>query len=658
MASTSNHEKKRAALEPPGFRKRSGDRRGLGAWLLARLDSLFLESLGQASPSEVIRYRVLTGAALFLLLLSLLYLGYTLLSPRPLMGMFMLTLVLSMGFLVTLVLVRETTSPTPPALLLCTIVTAGFVCAIFQNYPTSSTHASIMLCPVLAVYLVGQRLGFLITAFTSVVLGVVYPFYYVYFGTMPLPYTHAHFWMLQVYAAFSILGVWLLSSLHSTTRDETEVALRRTLRDLRESENKLLSLIESTDDLVCSLDTEWRVLTANSALKRFFLKRFGGEPVPGQVFFTPATPEHQMVWRQRLTQVLGGQHVKFEAEYDLGDTHVTLDISLSPILDEGGRITGVTVFGRDISARKQAEARLGEMHRTLVDISRQAGMAEVATGVLHNVGNTLNSVNVSTTLVIEQLQKSRVSGFTKAARLMREHSEDLPAFLSQDTQGRKLPAYLIALADQLHEEREAMLKEMRSLGDSIEHIKSIVRMQQKHARAAGAMEQVTVPQLIDEALRLHAVSFERLGINIQRDYEEVPPVLVDRHKLLQILINLLSNARHALMEGGGQDKRLIIRVRLVSAEGRLLVEVADNGIGVAPEHLSRLFTQGFTTRKDGHGFGLHISALAATEMKGRLTCMSPGPGLGATFMLELPMGGVHDEPSPEELVVRLGTSRG
>jgi signal transduction histidine kinase len=277
------------------------------------------------------------------------------------------------------------------------------------------------------------------------------------------------------------------------------------------------------------------------------------------------------------------------------------------------------------------------MQRTLVDVSRQAGMAEVATGVLHNVGNTLNSVNISTSLVIDQLRRSRVTSLARVAPLLREHLDDIPAFFAQDPQGQKLPTFLIALSDQLQEEREAMLREMHSLGESVEHINSIVSMQQKHARAAGAVEHVAVPQLIDEALRLHAVSFDRLLIHVECDYAEVPPIFVDRHKLLQILINLVSNARHALVASPKKDKRLGIHVRGSPETGQLHIEVTDNGVGIAPENLGRMFSQGFTTKKMGHGFGLHISALAAAEMKGRLSCSSPGLEQGATFLLELPM---------------------
>jgi signal transduction histidine kinase len=358
----------------------------------------------------------------------------------------------------------------------------------------------------------------------------------------------------------------------------------------------------------------------------------------GQLLFPPGMGgELQNIWGPRVAQVLQGERLRLEEAVTMGGARLVVDVRISPIVAEDGRTVGMTLFSRDITARKEAEARLGEMHRTLVDVSRQAGMAEIATGVLHNVGNTLNSVNISTALVTDRLRTSRLTGLAKAIQLLREHASDSGTFLTKDPQGQKLPGYLIALSDQLQEERESLLKEMGSLAESVDHIKSIVSMQQKHARAAGAVEEVAVPQLIDEALRLHAVSYERLGIRIERDYGPVPMMMVDRHKLLQILVNLLGNARDALVASQREGKVLGIHVHR-APEGELLrIEVTDNGVGIAPEHQSRMFTQGFTTKKEGHGFGLHISALAAEEMKGRLSCTSPGLDQGATFTLELPL---------------------
>jgi signal transduction histidine kinase len=261
------------------------------------------------------------------------------------------------------------------------------------------------------------------------------------------------------------------------------------------------------------------------------------------------------------------------------------------------------------------------------------------------VGNTLNSVNISVGVVTDQLRRSRVSKLVQATELLREHAADLGAFLTTDSRGAKLPGYLGALAAQLAAEREELLREMQALSESVEHIKSIVSMQQQHARYGGVLELVRVPQLIDDALRLSAGSFERKGIEVECEYTEVPPIMVDRHKLLQILLNLLSNARHALVESGTRDKHLTIRVGLGAGEEQLRIQVADNGVGIAPENLTRVFSQGFTTKKRGHGFGLHISALAAAELKGRLSVASAGPGRGATFIIELPVHGGEASPA-------------
>jgi PAS domain S-box-containing protein len=588
----------------------------------------------------------MVGAACFLFLFNLLYaLG------AFLVGLPALPAVAAAGvYLGTLVVARRASSAGPPAMLLVASLSLVLTSAIFTSkLPTASMHAITMLLPALAVYLGGARLGLFITLLMFVLLGVCYPLYLTR-GDAPLDMgiTAEQLRFGHLCAGFSFLGAWGLGALHNVSRHAAQSTLERTLKELRESERKLVSLIESTDDPMFSLDAEGRVLTANSTVKQLYRMRFGKELETGMQFFDPSKPEFRERWKPHVAEALQGRRVRFE-EQAQNEASSLMDMSLNPIFGEGGRVVGMTFLGRDVTARREAEARLEELHRTLVDVSRQAGMAEVATGVLHNVGNTLNSVNVSTSLVLDQLRKSRLSGLAKAAALLREHTANFGAFLTGDPQGQKLPAYLIALSDQLQEERETMIQEMHALSESVEHIKSIILMQQKYARSVGTVEQVAVPRLIEEALRLHAVSLERLGIRIEQDYALVPPILVDRHKLLQILINLLSNARHALVESPKPDKRLRIRVRFASEEERLLIEVADNGVGIAPEHLPRLFTQGFTTKKTGHGFGLHISALAASEMGGRLSGTSAGPGLGATFTLELPLEGdvAHERDEPQ-----------
>ena len=290
----------------------------------------------------------------------------------------------------------------------------------------------------------------------------------------------------------------------------------------------------------------------------------------------------------------------------------------------------------EIAERTRAEQELKELTARLVEASRQAGMAEVATGVLHNVGNVLNSVNLSTTLIREKLQESRLSHLTKAVGVLREREADLAAYLVSDPKGQQLPQFLARLTERLVEENQTLLQETDALERSVQHIKQTVAMQQSFARVFGVTETVEAERLMEDAAQLNATAFDRHGIRLVRQYAPAPPVLVDRHKVLQILINLLRNAKQALRDVEGVEKQITLSITS-TGEGRVRLAVRDNGIGITQEDLTKIFRHGFTTKTDGHGFGLHSGALAAQEMNGSLSVHSEGPGTGATFTLELPV---------------------
>jgi PAS domain S-box-containing protein len=303
--------------------------------------------------------------------------------------------------------------------------------------------------------------------------------------------------------------------------------------------------------------------------------------------------------------------------------------------DESGQFFRMAGSHTDITAQKQAQAEL-ESNRRVMENSRQAGMAEVATGVLHNVGNVLNSVNVSTTLLSDQLRQSKISNLARAVALLRENAGTLPQFLTQDPKGRMLPDYLVNLAGHLETERAAQSQEVEQLAKNITHIKDIVAMQQNYARVSGVVENIALTNLVEDAIQINAAGFSRHRIEIVRDFEEVPSINVDRHKVLQILVNLAGNAKYALDAANRDDKRLVFQIRR-QGDDRVQVSIQDNGVGIPPENLTRIFQHGFTTRKNGHGFGLHSGANAAREIGGSLSVHSKGLGSGATFTLELPV---------------------
>ncbi|HEX4343769.1 MAG TPA: PAS domain-containing sensor histidine kinase [Verrucomicrobiae bacterium] len=312
-----------------------------------------------------------------------------------------------------------------------------------------------------------------------------------------------------------------------------------------------------------------------------------------------------------------------------------------PWRDREGKIIGTFGTTKDITVFKEAEAKLEQVHKELLIASRQAGMAEVASNVLHNVGNVLNSVNVSATLAADIARKSKVSGLAKAVSLLEEHSEDLGGFMTADPKGQQIPGYLRRLYDHLAQEQQASVEELESLRKNIEHIKDIVNMQQNYAKMSGLTEVVKVADLVEDSLRMNAGALQRHEVQVVREYEEVPAINVEKHKVLQILVNLIRNAKYACDEGGAKEKR--VEVRIVNGESGVKISVGDNGVGIPAENLMRIFNHGFTTRKTGHGFGLHSGALAAKEMGGTLAVHSAGPGQGAVFTLELPVNKSGEE---------------
>ncbi|HSW09129.1 trifunctional serine/threonine-protein kinase/ATP-binding protein/sensor histidine kinase [Aquabacterium sp.] len=275
----------------------------------------------------------------------------------------------------------------------------------------------------------------------------------------------------------------------------------------------------------------------------------------------------------------------------------------------------------------------------LLASARLAGMAEIATNVLHNVGNALNSVNVSAGLVSTQLRTSKLKGLARAVELMDEHPHDLGEFLTRDDKGRQLPGYLRELAQALEGEHEAMAGELGVLEKSIDHIKDVVATQQSYAGPSSVVESLRFDELLDDALRMHADALTRHKVAVVKNIAVLPLLPLDRHRLMQILVNLISNARHAVDDAADRSPCITLGATLVdAAEGRVLrITVADNGEGIAPENLTRVFAHSFTTRENGHGFGLHSSVLAAQEMGGRLAAHSDGLGHGATFTLDIPI---------------------
>lgn len=354
--------------------------------------------------------------------------------------------------------------------------------------------------------------------------------------------------------------------------------------------------------------------------------------------------------------VATGQFVRHE--FVAPENQLVMDRITVPSIGENGRITQLSISIRNVTEARRREAELGsalrenekimqQLHDTqneLVAAARQAGMAEIANNVLHNVGNVLNGVNVSADLVTRKIRESKVQGLAKAVQLINDHAADLGDFFTRDERGKILPGYLNKLGVALAAEQQGILEELASLTKSIDHIKDIVATQQSYAGAANFVEPIHVRDLIEDALRMKAGALARSRIEIVKEFAETPVIALDKSRMLQILINLVSNATQAMEAMPDRPHRLTLVTDIADSSDRPRVRicVTDNGDGIAPENMERLFVHGFTTRPEGHGFGLHSCVLAAAEMGGTLTARSDGQGKGASFTLEFPIGtGCH-----------------
>jgi PAS domain S-box-containing protein len=419
---------------------------------------------------------------------------------------------------------------------------------------------------------------------------------------------------------------------------QTEIAERERVEvALRAAEEQYRGIFENAVEGIFQTTADGRYLVANPTLARIYGYDSVDELKACVTNIAAALYVHpqRRAEFQRLIAQAGEIH-GFESQIRRKDGRVVwISEHARAAHDAAGNLLYYEGTVEDITARKRHEEELQQLNKQLMDASRRAGMAEVATGVLHNVGNVLNSVNVSALLISDRLSKSRVSHLSHVSTALSENAADLGRFITSDPKGRKLPSFIASLAERLGSEQTELLHEAESLAKNVSHIKDIVAVQQNYAKVSGVSETLSAAGLVEDALEMNGAAFDRHRVEVLREFAEVPPVNVDKHKVLQILINVIRNAKYAVSESSRLDKRIIVSIAR-NGNGHVKIAIADNGIGIPPENLSRIFAHGFTTRIDGHGFGLHSAALAAKELGGSLFAHSDGPDRGATFTLELP----------------------
>jgi signal transduction histidine kinase len=292
-------------------------------------------------------------------------------------------------------------------------------------------------------------------------------------------------------------------------------------------------------------------------------------------------------------------------------------------------------LSREVLNRKQAQEELARLNTYIAEVSHRAGMAEVANSVIHNVGNALNSINVAVTTINSEIKGTPLGTLPKIVDMLKEHESNLAQFLNQDEKGKKLPKLLEMLSEQWKLENATLISETRQLQESVSHIREIVSRQQSLSGKLGIDENINISDLINNCLSFYVTNFKNAKIIVSMNNEPGLEWSGDRSKITQILLNLIMNSEESLIASASEPKTLKITSFNNKNDG-IQIEVADNGTGIEPEVLNKLFSYGFTTKPFGHGLGLHASAIAANEMGGTLQAFSSGKDKGATFILTLP----------------------
>ncbi len=318
---------------------------------------------------------------------------------------------------------------------------------------------------------------------------------------------------------------------------------------------------------------------------------------------------------------------------------IPISVSGSMMRDEEGQFQGLVCVAQDITERKRMEEEKLQLHEQLLDTSRQLGMAEVASDVLHNIGNVLNSINVSISVVADLIKKSMVGDVGRISQLLNKHQDDLGAFFSTSPKGKQIPAYLEKLSGQLVEEQRSAIAELERLRENAHHAQQCVASQQDLAKVKGITEPVSVIELMEEAVAANQEFLETSQIQVIREFHEIPSLIIDKRQVLEVMVDVIRNACQAM--ASVSTKQLVVCAKLIPGPpDSVCLEIQDSGCGIAPDDLVKIFGQGKTTEEGVRSMSLHNGALVAKNLGGALRARSQGVGHGATFSLELP-GNFH-----------------
>jgi signal transduction histidine kinase len=313
-------------------------------------------------------------------------------------------------------------------------------------------------------------------------------------------------------------------------------------------------------------------------------------------------------------------------------------------------VGGINILARKVSEReseirhinedleKRIEERTCQLREAQIQITEKAhkaGMADIAISVIHNVGNVLTSLITSCHEISKILKQSKALGFVKASKLLKENRTGLSDFICNDPRGAKVVDYIIILSGELNEENNYIQKQINRIHEKAASIKEIINAQQSYASLSSYTEKMQLEIAVEDALDILQPSLQKHSVIYEKHFLKVPDVGLQKAKMLHVIINLVKNAVEAVQLLPTEKRRITISID--NDNVMVYCRIIDTGYGIKKELLEKIFNHGYTTKKEGHGFGLHSCANYMTEMNGRIYAESQGEGCGATFILCLPI---------------------
>ncbi len=414
---------------------------------------------------------------------------------------------------------------------------------------------------------------------------------------------------------------------------KAEASLRTANASLLEAEAKTRSLLESSPDLILNVGHDNKIIYMNRAIELDqSTTKIEVEDIIGLSIMDLSLPEYHDAYKKAIREV-------FETgKSDIIETHAIQNDKTDwfenrfAAIETNGNVMEVMLISRDITQRKETEAQLVAAQKEIVEKAHQAGMADIATGTLHNIGNILNSVLTSVQVMKEIQETSNIAKLSAANNLLKENINTIEQFICENPKGKKLLQYYLKIEESIVDEQNTIKEHLARLNNKTDAISSVIAAQQNYAGTASLTEAFNLSQIIDDALTMQGGTIERYNISVTKNFNPTPDIPVQKMKLVHILVNLIQNAKDAMLETETEQRKLHFAV--TSNDKKAYIKVTDSGPGIPEDDKEKVFVHGFTTKKTGHGFGLHSCANYMTEMGGRMYVESQGNRSGATFVME------------------------